>query len=427
MRFSAEDRRLLARRIRNRLPAALTSLRIPRIPQLMLVLSATIYVTPEALAQIAAQKVTPVFKSFDKTYTKEELQQKLPPMPGGPNLGQRIMTELTAAMNLLASRQSGTVQKDAFERLRTKQADKSAWTIHAARMKEAPVSTYSDANAVRAYFGSEIQKATSLQINAKLPEVAKWRKGIAMNLNPKSLFAGSAPPATGNVRYGLILSEITPARAAYDRVSIGDSTEEMQFAGHADVHWTIGQLSEDQGRRLFSFQEELPKAAPQAEPTIWDRFRKPKTGFKTNTRTENGENLLSGEGGQRLPDLRFDFAQEEDLVTLTYRMKPNGKKINQEQNFVLPIAGTLAVGRRFSDNWHVVETSAYNVLFDKNMPLVSVHYMHIEQRYKGEIAKEIDANTKVAVTGRAKGTGGVMADGEGERPEKYTLEFTKTF
>ena len=94
MRFSAEDRRQLARRIKNRLPAALTSIRLRRIPQLMLVISATVFLTPEAKAKIEANEVTPV---FTKIYSKEELQKKLPPNPVS-NLGDRILAEVEPAL-----------------------------------------------------------------------------------------------------------------------------------------------------------------------------------------------------------------------------------------------------------------------------------------------------------------------------------------
>ena len=108
-------------------------------------------------------------------------------------------------------------------------------------------------------------------------------------------------------------------------------------------------------------------------------------------------------------------------------MKTNGNKVAQEQTFNIPVAGTLALGRRFSDNWQVVQTSAYNVLFDKRMPLVSVHYMHVEERYKGDIAKQIDASTRIAISGKARATGKVLEKGEGDRPEQYSLEYLKTF
>jgi hypothetical protein len=53
--------------------------------------------------------------------------------------------------------------------------------------------------------------------------------------------------------------------------------------------------------------------------------------------------------------------------------------------------------------------------------------MNIEERYRGELTHQIDPATKVVMAARGRATGKVLEHGESDRPEGYTLEYTKTF
>lgn len=418
MRFSAEDRRLLARRFKNRLPAIFGRARLRRLPQLMLIISATVFLTPEAKAKIEANEATPV---FTKTYSKDELQKTMPANPV-TNLGDRIIAEVGEIFRTVTAAQGGTNQRNQIEGLKTKQADKATWGMAAARMKDAPTTPKASIDNFRSYLAGETKKATSKRASTRFPIVEKLKSGFSMNLS--SYFSKAQEPASGNVRYGLVLADIKPATDAYDRASMADSGDEMQFAGHADVQWTIGALDEEQGRRLFAFDEASSKTSDS--DSLWSRVRVPKFKFNSKFKPESVDTfaLLSSD---TMPVWRFDLAQEDGLFNLVYRTKANGQRVSQEETVTLPLVGNTSIGRRFSDKWEAIQTSAYNILFDKRMPLVSVHYMHIEERFKGDISKQLDPHTRIAVGGKGRATGAVLENGEGDRPEQYSLEYVKAF
>jgi hypothetical protein len=109
---------------------------------------------------------------------------------------------------------------------------------------------------------------------------------------------------------------------------------------------------------------------------------------------------------------------------MTYRTKMDGDRLSLEHAFKVPLAGTVALGRRFTDSWEVIETSAYNILYDKRLPLLSVHHMNIEQRYKADLAKSYGNHTVgVEARGEAKGE----LEDETTRPEAFSLTYTNKF
>jgi hypothetical protein len=193
--------------------------------------------------------------------------------------------------------------------------------------------------------------------------------------------------------------------------------DDLKYAGHAEVKWTIGPLNEDNERPVFT-------APPPEGEAVGGRFggsKYPRAKFKGNATPENFENLAKVDN-KNPPLWRFDIAQEDDLYKLTYRTQMSGKKVNAEHTFRVPIAGTAALGRRFTDNWDVIETSAYNILYDKRLPMLSVHYMHIEQRYKADIAKQFGP-TAVGIEGKGKATGKVVAPEDPK--EAYSFHVTR--
>jgi hypothetical protein len=58
------------------------------------------------------------------------------------------------------------------------------------------------------------------------------------------------------------------------------------------------------------------------------------------------------------------------------------------------------------------------------MPLLSVHYLNIEQRYAADLGTTV-GGTSVSVTARNKAKG--VVDDEAKRPESYSVNVTKSF
>jgi hypothetical protein len=419
MRFSAETCRQLADRTTKRIPDA-RRWRL-RVSELLLVATTTVGLTGETQAQPVAVEPAAL---FTKIYAKDELKAKLPANPVS-TLGSRLLNEVTEILKGIANAQGGSAQRASVEALRTKQAEKDKWLIAAGRMKDAPLTEKVNPLNLRLFFAGEAQKSASARATGYVPALNAVKSGFDMHLDVTSLWAGDSTPkpASRPDRYGLVLADIVPARTAYDRVSLGNSLEEMQFAGQADVHWTIGALSEEQNRKLFQF-DESPQAAGEPD-SLWSRIRIPKAKFNSKLRPETFDNLASLKK-ESMPVWRLDLAQEEGYFNLIYRTLPSGKRVSQEEELRLPVFGTLTLARRFTETWKVIQTSAYNLLVDNRLPSVSVHYMHIERRFKADVAKQINAQTRVAIACKGKATGPVLERGEGDRPEAYSLELSKT-
>ena len=125
-----------------------------------------------------------------------------------------------------------------------------------------------------------------------------------------------------------------------------------------------------------------------------------------------------------MPSWLLSLSQTEGYYNMTHRTEFGGKKVSTEHLFRTPVAGSIEVGRRFSDNWDVLQTSAYNILYDKRMPLLSVHYLNVEQRYSADLGTNI-GNTSISVSARNEAKGPIKV--EADRPESYSVNVTKSF
>ena len=444
MRISPEDRRLLNRRLKDRIPAAAKAT-MKRVPMLVLVVTTTLFVTPDAWARIQAGKAEPAFvingtkpsqsSIFTKTYTKEELSQK---MPGNPviTMDQRLMTEVTGVLNGIARNLKGSDQQAAIDNLRSREPTANEWALRVAAFGEtegdwstqgpgnSKISGKKDAapEAIRTFFAGESQKVASSTAKARTPIFSRFGQGLKWNFGLSSLFGKkeTAPAQTaaaqGNVRYGLIVQDIKVDENAPKRAALSDSTDELQYAGHAEVQWTIGPMTEEHGRKVYTEES----TTPDGRPTIGG-IRLPSPNFRGAVTPENFDNLAKVDQANK-PLMRFDVTQEQGYYNMAYRTELSGKRINVEHSFVAPVAGTVALGRRFNDNWDAIQTSAYNVLYDKRLPLLSVHFMNIEQRYKSDLSYNIKGHV-VGLSGRGEAKGTVA--NEGDRPEAYSVNYTR--
>ena len=465
MRISAKDRRSLVRRLKNRLPPALQAAITfaPRIPQFILFVTATVVLTPQAMARIKANEATPVFtpslpfpeesptetpeaismslsapsvtpevdENRVKTYKKEELSLKLPPNPVA-KFGDRLIAEMTSVIQTITSQQSATAERGAVNKLRSTEPDGKTWRLNQAFLGEAPKQRKTDINAVRLYLSGEAQQAGSSKAKSFIPGLDKFAAGASFDADFKSMFAGltsgtdSPVGSSGSVRYGLVLQDIVPSREASDRVAIANAADELQYAGHADVQWTIGPVSEDGSRKIFAFPDQA-SAAPEPkkdDESFWSRIRLPKMAW-TGKATPDAIQNLSKLKKDALPNWKVQTGQSEGYLTLNYTMSTSGKKLAQQEEIKIPVAGTLAVGRRFDDRWNAVQSSAYNILVDQRLPLVSVHYMHLEERVMGDVGLPISKTETVSAAGKGRAKGVVAK--EADRPEAYSLNYTKTF
>lgn len=433
MRISPTERQFMDRRAKHRLPAACQK-KFKGLPVFVLIVSATLTFSAEALARIQSAdkgeskpmilvKELESSDTYTKTYTKEELNKQLPQNPI-ISLNQRLMSELTGLLNGVSRSFGGTNQKAALEGLKTLTPTDEQINFHIATLHDEPTTRKANKEAIRSFIGGEAQKVGSAIVKSRLPYIGAIGSGFNFNLDFDSFFSESKQKneQKGQVRYSLILKDIKPAKKGIgtDRAAISDVQHELQYAGHADVEWTIGPLMEDHNRKILT---EPPMELTQKKARSFFGLRIPKFSFKGGVRPENMDNL-SKVSKESMPTWRFDLAQSEGFYNLIHKSEFSGKKLSTEHLFRTPVAGTVELGRRFSDNWDVLQTSAYNILYDKRMPLLSVHYLNIEQRYAADLGTNV-GGAAVSVSARTEAQGTVAA--EADRPRQYSVNVTKSF
>jgi hypothetical protein len=435
MRFSAKDRRIMERRLKDRIPAACRA-GVRRAPRYALMVAATIVLSPEAWAKVRAREAEAVFtvtgekkaerNEYTKVYTKEELSKTLPKNPL-TTLDERILTEVTQLFRRITANQKKKDQRETLEKLRSTEPDPETYKMHLAALKEPPKGRDTNPQSVAMYMTGELSNAVSDQVKSEIDLFQELNSGLDFDMDLAKLFSssdGGAKPRSGKVRYGLVLKEIVPDKKAPKRAATSAMGHDLEYAGHADVEWTIGPVAEPAGEKLFNLRNyaAVKPEAPKKE-SLWSRIKLPKPGFKGRATPQNLGNIAKVDG-DNLPQWKIEIDQVEGLYQLDYYTKPDGEKITAEHTVKVPVAGTVELGRRFNDNFEVVQTSAYNILYDKRLPLVSIHYMNIEERYSGSVGKKFDGHAvSVAVRGKAKG---VVAD-EATRPETYSLKYTTRF
>jgi hypothetical protein len=115
------------------------------------------------------------------------------------------------------------------------------------------------------------------------------------------------------------------------------------------------------------------------------------------------------------------LTQVDGLYSLIYQTNTKFEVQKLEHEVRAPLYGSLALGRRFNDKWEVTQTSAYNILVAAKAPAVSIHYLNLEKRYKGEAAYEKDL---LKVTAGASLPEKSVED---DVRETYTVDISKQF
>lgn len=415
------------RRARNRIPAANRKL-FKKMPAFVLIVSATVSFSAEAMAKIQNAESRPVILVKDanpdvytKTYTKDELKKTMPQNPI-VGLNTRLMAELSGLINGIGSAFSGSEQRTKLDALKTLTPDEDDVNLHIAALRDAPTTRKANQDDIRQFLGGEAQKVASSKVKSKMPFLGAIGSGFNFNLDFDSFFGESKSKneKSGNIRYSLILKDIKPAKKGDDRAAISDIADEMQYAGHADVEWTIGPLMEEHNRKILS---EPPMELDQKKQRSFFGLRIPKFAFKGSVKPENFDNITKV-SKDSMPTWRFDLSQVEGFYSMIHTTKFKGEKLSTEHLFRTPVAGTIEVGRRFSDNFEVLQTSAYNILYDKRMPLLSVHYLNVQERYSADLGKKV-GGANISLTARTEAKGKV--DKEEDRPRNYSLNVTKSF
>ena len=389
MRITPLERRALNRRMKNRFPLAKRGSLFA--PQLVIVVVANLWLAPGVLAQVANNSAAAVSlvqegqsnassNVFSRTYTKEELGKKSPENPT-PGLGQVLASQLTSVLQALTQQQGKGKLMEIYNGAAAK--NKRDFALFAAAMRDDRIDSGTDGEQLRNYISNEIQSSASDRAIRSNDVLAKLKTGFNFNLDLANIFSKKKKPEQGSVHYGLIIQGITPDENAPPRAALGESVEEqMAYAGRAEVQWTIGPINEQTSR---PFSNAITEASNEPEAgSIASRFKAPSGRFKAKIDPVSSDSIKAG-GTAGIPGVRITATQEQGLYEVMYQTKTNFEKDKMEHQFKAPIAGELALGRRYNDSFEVIQTSAFNILVDKRAPIVNIHYMNLDDKYAAEL------------------------------------------
>lgn len=389
VRIKDSERRMLNRRLKNRLPPIALSAKPKKrgkAQQATLMIVATFFLTPEAFARLSDNRAEAV---FTRTYTKDDLKAPDPVQSRG--LGEILKEHATALFTRMTQQQSGNnVKMLEFQgQVRELTKEERAMRLDGFAQDD---DRKLDSKGLVSFLRRQSQKAAGEHVKESNELFRKVKNGMAVKFSLGDLFKTKPKNqqlAEGTVRYGLLIKDIIPDNKGMARAAVaGSNPQDLQYAGHAEVQWTIGPVYEEKGRKVFNFTEE--HSNEEADSSLWSfvsKIRVPSPNF--SARIEPGstdEAMAASEGGKAKMPIKATIAQEEGYYTMTY--VATGAKGAAVHDIKIPVAGELAVGRRFNDKFDVIQSSAYNVLVDKRAPIVSVHYLHVEDRFKSEIVSE---------------------------------------
>jgi hypothetical protein len=278
---------------------------------------------------------------------------------------------------------------------------------------------------MRNYLRGQTEKALGEAVKSKVSFYKALKEGLSFNLNMGSWFAPKSEPTvqSGQIRYGLIVQDIVPTKRGPAQAAINDSiSEDLRYAGQAEVKWTIGPVTELENRQIFT---ETPAPGESAE-SFWSRLSVPKPNFagKIEPATAESGPVVTGKGlGQ---GFKVSMTQEDGLYQVVMVTSSLLKKDRLSHEFRIPVVGNMKIGRRLDDKFEAVQTSAYNVLIDKRAPIVNIHYVNAEDRFRLEAAYERPGQS---ITAEAKMRPGFKPGQEslGQPGEEYKINYNKSF
>jgi hypothetical protein len=446
MRLDEKDRRNLNRRIRNRLSPMIRE-KLKKAP-LMLIITTTIFLSSAAIAQQVAaaenslqletQSATLAEDDSVKTYDRDDFNKfdnKMPDELRG--LDSKISEQIVSVLKSMGTGDSGT----SFLNLGTSQATSDRdYLLQQSALKQQEEKEV-DSKDIKNNFAKQGGKSIVNDIAKNSPLFDRLKRGFDFKLNLASIFSSKASETVktrkGNVHYGLILKDIVPHNDPRNyRAAVGDTPEDsMKYAGHADVVWTIGPMSEQEDSSYSANSSEQGINHPdvvtrvdssKTDDEFWSNgVPRISTGISGNAKP-NAESLgdLASNGG-KTPGIIITVTQEQGLYEIMAETAAgdfNERKI--EHQLKVPIIGSMSFGRRYDEKMEAIRTSANNILIDKRAPLVSVHYLDKAKQYI--LDGELVTTDRYKVNFKASTKGNEFSD-KNRADEKYEIEWKKDF
>lgn len=211
------------------------------------------------------------------------------------------------------------------------------------------------------------------------------------------------------IRYGLMIEDITTVKSP-DFASLDDN-EFRQDAQRAKVKYTIGRIEEN-NLSLTHVDENIIEDEEMNQPY----FKAPSPNMKF-------EFLPSSGGVPSLSGSKFAMYQVEGLFRTEY-VTANGDNASKTTQMVkFPIYKALCVVENY-DNFKIHTTTTYGgLLVNDTMPNLSVSKIHVEDRWRSDMAWTLSVHTVKA--GIEMAPAWKPGDKTRQDGEHYTVEYSR--
>ncbi len=445
MRLDANERRWLSRRLGARLSPYLRS-KMKRIP-MALIVTVSFWFSSDALADIISKpdniimtNTAPALDMDDekseKTYTKEELAEK--PPEAIPGLQDEMRRQVGNVLKVMTSHQNAA--NPALLNLYNSNPlpSQTVANLRKGLLLDETHDQNNLADGIQNHLQNDAGKAFTTHITNNLHTWKELQKGFNFNLDFTKIFSGSGsnnsqPVKTaGKMRYGLIVKDIIPDDDAPLQAATSSMTPEdvMRYAGAADVIWTIGPITEDGSERIGSVSmptlEQLHQRPTSTEANWSDRIPKPVFSGKIQPAFATPPVDAAATGGTPAkPGVALTLSQVQGYYEISKTTTNGLNNGSLEQQFNVPVAGTMKIGRRYNDKMKVIRTQASAVLVDQRLPTVNITYHNMEDRYEAT-GVYVRGNNRVDVA--ASTPNGWQPSDFGKTPgELYQVTYTKIF
>ena len=359
-----------------------------------------------------------------KYWSKSELRQSMPAV--SQSRADDLYKATTAVLNRMAGTFTDPLRRQRLDSLQSARYDASAYTTALVVGKTLPSGPDKDSQVqgMRSFLGLEAQRAIRTEVKSTWRGYDRLINMARVNLNLSATgddrdHAVAAPP----VRYGLIVKDIIPDQHSPRLAALSDSYDELNYAGHATVKWTIGPVT-DSARRPISSPPTEP-AAEKEDPDLRQWLPSPK--FHTNVTTDEtvDDPTRLMDKNATLPSLRWEVVQDDGLYKAVYRSTGQGQRLGLEHQVSLPVSGTLRLTQRVDDKGNAIESSASGLLVDSKLPAIGVRQHHLEKRYGADFGYSFPGQHGLTISGRGRSQ--IPTARPEDAPERYDLIYSHQF
>ena len=279
-----------------------------------------------------------------------------------------------------------------------------------------------DADRIRLHLLQNTKKSGEVKFKEAFPIIAKIQSGVNFTWSPGSkTLPFSEKKVAPPIHYGLVLQDIQP-QAAPALASLSDTSDVFwQYSRPAHLTYTIDRVDLDSAnRKVFPSSDAVP-AVESSSP-----LRRVSTDVAVKIEAANSNEVVSdsvGSGG--LPGAKISLSQADGL--LSTEIVTDGKLKTQSTVYQskVPLTKKSFVSGKWNESFKATETALVGVLPGERAATIGLYHLHIEKRYKAEIAMQKNqVNLGLAVEPR---TSWQPDQRLGTTRDKITMTIASTF